>query len=313
VARVPFEELALFIRGTRYRESVYSMIGSFLDESFDRQGVGVFGVGGLMGRGSAVFELERRWERLLTRPDIDIKYFKASECERGDGQFRKFVVDPKNITPDERAKLDSISHEFLNSITEPLFGHRENTSFLVLCGLGVRQDDFYDVISDAKARAVLGDDPYRLAYALAMMQGAWAMKQLHKRGKLDECVSFVCDSHEQYGPYAYDEFMKLKEKNPNAAHYMGTYTSGDDKDSPALQAADAVVFEIRRSLHISLGQWKESLRAQFKLVTERHNMFLIQHCNREHLLYLVEHNKPGEPFDLDSFMEDEGPDEDIQI
>lgn len=289
------------------------MIGSFLDESFDNPGVGVFAVGGLMGRGVAVFELERRWERLLRRPDIDIKYFKASECERGNGEFRRFVVDPKKRTPEERSKLDSISHEFLNAITEPLIGYKENSSFLVLCGLGVRQDDFYDVIKDAKARAVLGNDPYRLAYALAMMQGAWAMKQLHKGGKVDECVSFVCDEHEQYGAYAHEEFCKLKEKNPRAAYYLGTYSSGDDRDSPALQAADAVVFEIRRSLHISLGQWKEALRKQFRTVTARQNMFLIQHTNREQLLYIVEHNKPGGPFDLDSLMEHEEPYENIQI
>jgi hypothetical protein len=178
---------------------------------------------------------------------------------------------------------------------------------LALCGLAIQQDDFYEVIKDAKARAILGNDPYRLAYALAMMQGAWAMRQLHKRGKTDECVSFVRDSHEQYGPYARNEFLKLKEKNATAAHYMGSYTSADDRDSPALQAADAVVFEIRRSLHIALGQWKEKLREQFGIVTARHNMFLIQHTSRDQLLHIVEHNKPGEPFDLDSIMEHEEP------
>ncbi len=76
------------------------------------------------------------------------------------------------------------------------------------------------------------------------------MKQLHVRGKVIDCVSFVCDSHEQYGPYAQEQFLKLKEKNPKAAYYMGTYTSADDRNSSALQAADAVVDEIRRALHI---------------------------------------------------------------
>jgi hypothetical protein len=42
-------------------------------------------------------------------------------------------------------------------------------------------------------------------------------------------------------------------------------------------------------------------------------MFLIQHTNREQLLYIVEHNKPGEPFDLDSIMESEEPNEITQI
>jgi hypothetical protein len=76
-----------------------------MDESFDPAPSGVFAVGGLLGRGIPIFELERRWEKLLYRPDIDIKYFKASECRYGKGQFRKFVIDPDHITDDERAKL----------------------------------------------------------------------------------------------------------------------------------------------------------------------------------------------------------------
>lgn len=91
-----------------------------MDESFDPKQSGTFVVGGLLGRGLPFFELERRWEALLKRPDIDIEFFKASQCERGSGQFAKFVADPDNITPDERTKLDSISHEFLSLIAKPV-------------------------------------------------------------------------------------------------------------------------------------------------------------------------------------------------
>src|SRR5579872_531542 len=95
------------------------MISSYMDESFDPRQTGVFAVGGILGRGIPVFELERRWGRLRTRADIDIKYFKASECERGVGEFRKFVTDPQKITPQEREKLNCISKEFLNAIVYP--------------------------------------------------------------------------------------------------------------------------------------------------------------------------------------------------
>jgi len=44
------------------------VIGSFMDESFDMGRSGVFAVGGLLGRGVAFFELERRWEKLRNRP-----------------------------------------------------------------------------------------------------------------------------------------------------------------------------------------------------------------------------------------------------
>src|SRR5216684_4069562 len=95
------------------------IINSFMDESFDYNKTGTF-VGGILGRGVPIFEVERRWEGLLKRPDIDIAYFKASECHNGLGPFKKFVSDPKNITPDERLRLDSISHEFLKLITNPV-------------------------------------------------------------------------------------------------------------------------------------------------------------------------------------------------
>ena len=145
------------------------MIGSYMDESFDMRRSGIFAVGGLFGRGVPIFELDRRWNALRKRPDIDIAYFKASECEHGTGEFAKFVADKDNITPVERERLDSISHEFLKAIVDP----HNYGNYLILAGLGVIQKDFFDVIKDDNARAVLGDSPYRLAYDLAMIQCAW--------------------------------------------------------------------------------------------------------------------------------------------
>jgi hypothetical protein len=222
------------------------MIGSFMDESFDMRQSGIFAVGGLMGRGVAIFELERRWERLLRRPDIKIGYFKASQCERGTGPFERFVTDPNNITPMERQRLHSISLEFLNAIVTMPF---EKSSYLIAAGVGVVQNDFYDVIEDKTARAVLGDSPYRLAYDLAMIQAAWAMKELGT----GDSVSFTCDECEAHSSLAKDEYLRLKGTNPAAASYMGTYSSEDEKRCLPLQAADAVIYEIRRAIHLALA------------------------------------------------------------
>ena len=91
----PFEDLARAVRLRRYAESCYALIASYMDESFDPKDRGVFVVGGILGKGVPLFELDRRWEMLRKRPDIDIAYFKASECEHGRGEFAKFVADPK--------------------------------------------------------------------------------------------------------------------------------------------------------------------------------------------------------------------------
>ncbi|MGA3326478.1 MAG: hypothetical protein ABSF45_18560 [Terriglobia bacterium] len=273
------------------------MAGSYMDESFDRSQRGVFAVGGILGRGVAIFELERRWEQLLTRPDIGIGYFKASECQNGKGEFRRFIADPKSITEAERSKLDSISHEFLNLISHPVLF--DNRGFICVQGVGVVQDDFYEVIKDPYAKAVLGPSPYRLAYDLAMIQCAWAMKQLGDGW----FVSFVCDEHEKYGPFAVKAFENLKSKNPQAAEYMGTFSSKDDKTCAPLQAADAAVFEVRRALHLALKKRPGKLRSQFNVLDEAKAMFLITHSNKEQLLHLVSNHKPEEPFKLDSLMD----------
>src|SRR5258708_29762885 len=137
---------------------------SYMGESCDDPGTGVFVVGGLLTRGVPSFELERKWEKLRKRPDIDIAYFKASDCKNGRGEFAKFVAVPGSPTPTEHQILDSISREFLSLIPQE--------EYIVVQGVGIVQTEFYDVIQDTTARAILGDDPYRLAYDFAMIQCA---------------------------------------------------------------------------------------------------------------------------------------------
>jgi uncharacterized protein DUF3800 len=271
------------------------VINSCLDESFDPKDKGVFVVGGLLGRGMAIYELERRWERVRTRSDINIKYFKASECERGSGEFAKFVNDPAKITPDEKAKLTSISHDFLDAIAHGVY----EPSYLIVAGIGIVNKDFYEVIQDDYARSVLGETPYRLAYDLTMIQSAWAVKEVGR----GDCACFFCDESEEHSNDAPIAYVNLKETNPRAAEYMGAFGMGDDKLYPVLQAADAVVYEVRRALNLALGQWQGTLRKQFRVLDDAKMISLIQHTTKDQLLRIVELHKPGEPFKLDEIMD----------
>jgi hypothetical protein len=277
---------------------------SYMDESCDEKGKGVFVVGGLLMRGVPSFELERKWEKLRKRSDIDIVYFKAAECKNGRGEFAKFVAIPGSPTSTEHQKLDSISREFLSLIPKE--------EHIVVQGVGVVQTEFNEVIQDPNARAILGDSPYRLAYDFAMIQCAWAMRQLEAEinkdrenvavgGASREFVSFVCDEHDQYSPLANEAFRNLKLTNPNAAKYMGTFDSADDKRVEVLQAADAVTFEIRRVLNLAMGNYS-ALRAQFRELADPGKVFLITHTTKDQLLHIVAHHKPGEPFKLDDIM-----------
>jgi hypothetical protein len=179
------------------------MIGCYLDESIDPKQQGIFGVGGLLGVCRPVFELDRKWEALRKRPDINIEYFKASECQMGKKQFRKFVVDPDNITEVERKKLDGIWNDFLDVMAGDELEH------VIIFGMGVVQEDFYRVIKDPRAHAVLGDSPYWFAYQSAMLQAAFAMKSIKKTG---HNVAFICDEHEEHSPIAHGVYREVKKK-----------------------------------------------------------------------------------------------------
>jgi len=273
------------------------VIASYMDESSDNQPSGVFAVGGFLGKGVPVFELERGWEKLLRKHRL--KYFKASECQHGTGEFAKFVADPKNKTKQERLKLDSISHDFFGLIGHPVPFDKRN--FLCIQGTGIVQSDFYKVIKDQKAKAVLGKSPYRLAYDLAMIQCAWTMKELGD-GEPRHCVSFICDEDEEHSDVAEPAFNTLKEKNPVAAEFIATFSRDDEKKCVPLQAADAVVYEIRCALNLALKHWNGSLRKQFDLLAEDRTVFLVTHTKKEQLEWIVANHEPGEPFKLDELM-----------
>ena len=138
-----------------------------------------------------------------------------------------------------------------------------------------------------------------------MIQCAWAMKQMHDdRPDLDDAVSFVCDECEQHSEESYPAYKRLKNQNPKAAGYMGPYSSEDEKKCAPLQAADAVIYELRRAFHVALGQRKEVLRKQFNIF-DAQVLFAMQHCQKKNLLHIVATHKPGEPFKLDEIMDDE--------
>jgi hypothetical protein len=292
------EEIAQFINPSRFEEIPYAMIGCYLDESFDIKQQGIFAVGGIMGRGRPAFELDRKWEALRKRPDIDIEYFKASECQNGTKQFRKFVSDP--ITDAERVKLDGIWKDFL----ELLAG--DSVERFMAYGIGVVQDDFYEVIKDPYAKSILGDSPYWFAYCAAMIKAADVMKR-----STGERAAFVCDEDEEHSAVAPTVYAALKSKNPNAAKYMGSFTSLSDLCSGSLQAADALVYEVRRSLGTTLGRWKETLkwnsgtRWQFRQIISYRMMWMVAYADKRHLEQIVKENKPGEPLNLDHWLEQE--------
>jgi hypothetical protein len=273
------------------------MYGCYLDESFDMKKSGFYAVGGFIARGVAAFELERSWEKCLKRHGLD--YYKASECESGKGQFEKFVSRPGSVTNPERKILDSISQEFCKIIGNPVEYDLRN--FLALFGVGVVQNDFYDIIKNPVARAVLGASPFRLAYDMAMVQAAWAMNELGE-GSPMHCVSFVCDEDEEHADSAPAAYRALKQANPIAAEYMCSFSTADEKQCAPLQAADLVIYEIRKVLKYQKKDYETKLRQQFGMFADSRIMFYVGHTERVQLEWIVANHKPGEIFKMDELM-----------
>jgi hypothetical protein len=176
------------------------------------------------------------------------------------------------------------------------------------------REDFYEVIKDNYARSILGEDPFQLAYDLAIIQCAWMMKDLEKseiaEAKFGQRVernyiSFVRDDHPTYARLADARYSNLTNNNPEAAKYMTSHTIADDKKVFVLQAADAAIYEIRRALHIAHKQRQEPIRGQFQLFRDSARMAIIQTATKQNLLNTVTLHKPGEPFNLSDIMENE--------
>jgi hypothetical protein len=301
-----FTSLAEAMCLRKAEDSVFlAVTNSYLDESFDPKHDGkhrgIFAVGGVLGRGDPCFALECSWEKRLKK--YGLTYFKASHCENGWKQFSKFVVDSANMTPAEKQTLESISLDFINAITNPY--PYDPTHYLTGYGVGVMQEDFYEVIKDDHARAVLGDNPYRLTYDIAFIQGAWLMKQTGDGW----AAHFVCDEHEIYSPLAPAAYYNLTTTNSEAAQYMLSFSSIDEKKCAPVQAADALVYEVRRALNFKFSKDPvlagTALRKQFEALDSAHCVALISHILKEQLEWIAAKHKPGEPFKLDELMKNQ--------
>ena len=102
-----------------------------------------------------------------------------------------------------------------------------------------------------------------------------------------------------------DAFRKLKHTNPQAAEYLLSFASIDEKKCAPVQAADALVYEVRRALntrHKIPGLADATYREQFKALISGQAVAHIAEARKEQLEWIAANHKPGEPFKLDELM-----------
>jgi len=276
------------------------LLAAYLDESVDAKfPQRSYVVGSVIGAYPVAYELGRRWGRLLER--VGIAHFKASDCYRGRGEFARFVATPGEPTLQEQVRLDAIGLEFTTLIASPA----SEANRCIAQSVTVDQADFRNlVMQNPIAKHVLGPDPYRLAYALAMILCAWTVNELKGISKpaQNQLVTIMCDSHTAHSDQALGAYQGLLAANPEASHHLGSYSMLDDKSCPQLQAADLIAFERRHAQAADLEGRTDRLREAFQLLIANHVVHIMTRAAREQLENIVRTHNPGEPYTLADVM-----------
>jgi hypothetical protein len=222
------------------------LIAGYFDESTDEDSSGFcFTVAGFIANLESAVVLELRWRDLLTEYGLD--YFKASELNAGQGQFKKFRDDPnatewKPFSEREKNKLIEIKTRF----TDVIVGCRG------LHGIGatVVLPDYEEILkTDSRARSHL-PKPYFLCQGMTLMHAGLVANVTNAKARPGETCYLrpVFDSHEIYSGQAKLSFDDFCGKNPIPTKFLLPMHYESAQQYLMLQAADNLAFEARKVL-----------------------------------------------------------------
>jgi hypothetical protein len=229
--------------GGRYR---LKLLAGYFDESTDESTEGfTYTVAGFIASQHATVVLELRWRDLLK--EYDLAYFKASELNALEGQFKKFRDDPsvqdwKAFSATEKKKQREIKTGFTDCIVScgGLFG----------IGASLVLTDYERILREySPAKSVL-PLPYYLCTGFVLMEAGFQMYEAnkHRRDHDKALLKPIFDSHKQYSGRIKQDFEAFCAKNPISATYLLPPDYESDTTYLALQAADEFAFEVRKLL-----------------------------------------------------------------
>jgi hypothetical protein len=223
-----------------------TLIAGYFDESTDADSSGFcFTVAGFIADLESAVVLELRWRDLLT--EYGLEYFKASELNAGQGQFKQFRDDPnatdwKPFSNHEKAKFIEIKTRFTDVIVKCRGLH----------GIGaiVVLPDYEEILkTDSRAKTHL-PKPYFLCQGMTLMHAGLVANVTNEKARRSETVYLrpIFDSHEMYSGQAKLSFDDFCEKNPVPAKYLLPMHYETEQQYLMLQAADNLAFEARKVL-----------------------------------------------------------------
>jgi hypothetical protein len=177
-----------------------------------------------------------------------LKYYKASECENGLGEFAQYRDDPSNrkseLKPNERARLREIKTQFVDAICK----HHDD---LQGYGAAINTKDFDRIVAeDPVARKIFLTKPYYIAAQLCLVAAAMPVREANTRRSANHRIELrpIFDSNEECSGIAKQVFENFRKKNPRASEVLLPPAFGDDVATTPLQVADMLAYEVRKQL-----------------------------------------------------------------
>lgn len=241
---IPLDELATWLfpfnvpRKSKYMAVIYA---GYYDESTDSDS---FSVAGYVAPYDTWIHLDWAWRDLVKK--WNIRYFKASECENGLGEFAQYRDDPTDVKSrlktHEWEKLQEAKTQFIDAILK-------HSDYIRGAGAVTNLKDFQKIISeDANANNFLMDHPYYVCLQVTLHSATRKMyeENAHRSQEEKLYIKPIFDSHKDFSGIAKIAYEKFREKNARAATVLLPLDYEDDIDTPALQVADMLAYEVRK-------------------------------------------------------------------
>jgi hypothetical protein len=227
----------------------------FFDETTDSEELDgtTYTVAGFIANNKVTAHLELRWNCLLKKHKL--RYFKASECNAGLGEFLQYRDDPppqqwRKFSEREKAVFDQIKTDFTDVIVD--FADEMN-------GIGavVILPDYQQLINDySLAKTTLLQPYYHCAQTVLMEAGLMVHRENRDRKYAEPYVLRlrpVFDSHEAYSGRMKQIFDSFCKRNPLSSKYLLPLHYESDQLYTSLQVADNIAFEVRKYVVSTLG------------------------------------------------------------
>jgi hypothetical protein len=129
-------------------------------------------------------------------------------------------------------------------------------------------------LNNRGALSKLGETPFYLGYDLAMRQAAKEIRD----GGMTDVVAFVCDSHETYSKRMLSVHEELQMSNPDLP--IGSLTYAKDIDMCQLQAADLIIYELRKEVERLWRRPDKATRTELKSLQDSLNIGALFICQK---------------------------------